>query len=259
LVDAPQRVAIVTGGASGIGLGIVRHLASEGMAVVAVDRDLEACAAAVESLADHAARLRILMGDIGTEEGAAQAVEAALDSFGGIDLLVNNAAYHPLALVEAHDLASWRETFRVNVDGTMLCAKAVLPQMKRQGAGAIVNIGSVSGVAPYAGGSAYAASKAAVAMFTRALALEVGPYGITVNCIAPGTIRHRPGSEDMPATHIPLGHAGSAADVAALVSYLASDAARYITGTTIVVDGGATAGRARVGRQAKKETEGGSV
>jgi 3-oxoacyl-[acyl-carrier protein] reductase len=257
LADAP-RVAIVTGGASGIGLGIVRHLASEGMAVVAIDRDADACAAAVESLACHAARLRILMGDIGTEEGAAHAVEAALDSFDRIDLLVNNAAYHPLELVEAHDLASWRETFRVNVDGAMLCAKAVLPQMKRQGAGAIVNIGSVSGVSPYAGGSAYAASKAAVAMFTRALALEVGPHGITVNCVAPGAIRHRPGSEDMPAAHIPIGHAGTPADVAALVSYLASDAARYITGTTITVDGGATAGRARVGRKAKNP-EGGAV
>lgn len=256
MAEAP-RVAIVTGGASGIGLGIVRHLASEGMAVVAIDRDAKACAVAVESLAQYAARLRILVGDIGTEEGAASAVAAALESFGRIDLLVNNAAYHPLELVEAHDLASWRETFRVNVDGTMLCAKAVLPQMKRQGAGAIVNIGSVSGVSPYAGGSAYAASKAAVAMLTRALALEVGAYGITVNCIAPGTIRHRPGSEDMPAAHIPIGHAGSPADVAALVSYLASDAARYITGTSITLDGGATAGRARVGRKGKDQ--GGAV
>jgi NAD(P)-dependent dehydrogenase (short-subunit alcohol dehydrogenase family) len=126
----------------------------------------------------------------------------------------------------------------------------VLPQMKRQGSGAIVNIGSVSGVAPYAGGSAYGASKAAVAMFTRALALEVGAHGITVNCIAPGSIRHRDDeADDTPPAHIPIGRHGKPADVAELVAYLASEAAGYLTGAVIVLDGGATAGRARVGRK----------
>jgi meso-butanediol dehydrogenase/(S,S)-butanediol dehydrogenase/diacetyl reductase len=238
---------VVTGGAAGIGLAIVRHLAGEGMAVVAIDRDEEACAKAVESLVAFADQLRIVVGDIGSEEGAALAISTAIDSFGRVDLLCNNAAYHPLELVEEHRFESWRETFRVNVDGTMLCSKAALPHMKRQGGGAIVNIGSVSGVSPYARGSAYGASKAAVALFTRALALEAGPHGITVNCICPGTIRHRdqPGDERVP-THIPIGRSGKPADVADLVSYLASDKAGYMNGAVIVLDGGATAGRSRV-------------
>ena len=114
----------------------------------------------------------------------------------------------------------------------------------------IDRIGSISGVLSYAGGAAYAASKAAVAMFTKTLALEAGPDGIRVNCICPGTIRHRPpqGNEDKPA-HIPLGRAGTSADVAHLVSFLASDAAGYMTGAVITLDGGATAGRARVSKR----------
>lgn len=244
-----RRAAVVTGGASGIGLEIVRHLADEGMGVVAVDRSADACARARESLAAVMDRVRIVAADIGTPEGAAAGIDAAIQSFGRIDLLCNNAAVHPSETIEAHDLTTWREAFRVNVDGTMLCSQAALRHMKQRKSGAIVNIGSISGHAPYAGGGAYAASKAAIAMLTRVLALEAGPYGVTVNCIAPGTIRHRPGSESEPApTHIPIGRAGTPADVARLVSYLASDAAGYISGATITVDGGATAGRPRVGK-----------
>ncbi|MGE5537810.1 MAG: SDR family NAD(P)-dependent oxidoreductase [Gemmatimonas sp.] len=244
-----RRAAVVTGGASGIGLEIVRHLAGEGMGVVAVDRNAAACAAARESLSAMADRIRIVTADIGTPEGAGAAIDAAVDAFGRIDLLCNNAAVHPSETIEEHALDSWRETFRVNVDGTMLCSQAALRRMKAQGGGAIVNIGSISGHAPYAGGGAYAASKAAIAMLTRVLALEAGPLGVTVNCIAPGTIRHRPGSENEPAPHIPVGRAGTPADVARLVSYLASDAAGYINGATITVDGGATAGRPRVSKR----------
>lgn len=243
------RAAVVTGGGSGIGLEIVRHLAGEGMSVVAVDRSPDACARARESLASVLDRIRIVVADIGTPEGAAAGIDAAVREFGRLDLLCNNAAVHPSETIEDHALETWREAFRINVDGTMLCSQAALRPMKRQKSGAIVNIGSISGHAPYAGGGAYAASKAAIAMLTQVLALEAGPYGITVNCIAPGTIRHRPGSENSPPpSHIPIGRAGTPADVARLVSYLASDAAGYINGATITVDGGATAGRPRVGK-----------
>jgi NAD(P)-dependent dehydrogenase (short-subunit alcohol dehydrogenase family) len=250
-VSDVRRAAVVTGGASGIGLEIVRLLGDEGMGVVAVDRSAEACAGARESLASWGDRIRIVAADIGTPEGAAAGIAAAIESFGRIDLLCNNAAVHPSETVEEHGIESWREAFRVNVDGTMLCSQAALRYMKRQQGGAIVNIGSISGHAPYAGGGAYAASKAAIEMLTRVLALEAGPYGVTVNCIAPGTIRHRPGSENKSASHIPIGRAGTPADVARLVSYLASDAAGYISGTTITLDGGATAGRLRVGKNKK--------
>lgn len=241
---AVQRVAVVTGGASGIGLGIVRHLADDGMAVVAADRDAAACAAARRSLAGGA--VHVMEADIATEAGARAAIEAALTEFGRLDILCNNAAVHPLQRIEDHALDSWRETFRVNVDGTMLCSRAALPHMKAQGGGAIINLGSISGVSPYAGGGAYAVSKAAVAMLTRVLALEAGPYGITVNCICPGSIRHGERADDgTPPTDVPIGRAGTPEDVAQLVAYLASDAGRYMTGSVIVLDGGATAGRVR--------------
>jgi NAD(P)-dependent dehydrogenase (short-subunit alcohol dehydrogenase family) len=245
-----RKVAVVTGGAAGIGLEIVRHLAGEGMAVLAADRDEDACARARASLAELGADVKIVVADIGTPEGAQAAVDGAAAAFGRVDLLCNNAAAHPFEMIESHDLASWRETFRVNVDGTMLCSQAALAHMRRQGGGSIVNIGSVSGILSYAGGSAYAASKAAVAMLTKTLALEAGPHGIRVNCICPGTIRHRAAApdEEKPA-HIPLGRAGTSADVAHLVAFLASDAASYMSGAIIALDGGATAGRARVSKR----------
>ncbi|MGE0651275.1 MAG: SDR family NAD(P)-dependent oxidoreductase [Alphaproteobacteria bacterium] len=236
-------MAVVTGGASGIGLAIARHLAGEGWAVVVADRNDAACAKASEVLDG-----KIVVADVGTPEGAKATIEAAIEAFGRIDLLCNNAAVHPLETIEDHALESWRNTFRVNVDGTMLCSQAAIPHMKRVGGGAIVNIGSISGVAPYAGGGAYAASKAAVAMLTRVLALEAGPFGITTNCIAPGAIRHgeRPDGE-APPTNIPVGRAGTTDDVAHLVSFLASGKAGYVNGSVIVLDGGATGGRVRVG------------
>jgi NAD(P)-dependent dehydrogenase (short-subunit alcohol dehydrogenase family) len=245
-----RRVAVVTGGASGIGLGIVRHLAEEGMAVVAVDRDEGACDKARRALGGLAERVRVVAGDIGAPEGARLAIDTAIDGFGRLDLLCNNAAVHPMETIGDHALDTWREAFRVNVDGAMLCSQQALPHMQRQGGGAIVNIGSISGVVPYAGGGAYAASKAALAMLTKVLALEAGPMGIRVNCICPGSIQHRADRTDMPPpSNIPIGRHGTLADVAHLVSYLASDQASYMTGAVITLDGGATAGRVRAGKR----------
>lgn len=242
-----RRVAVVTGGASGIGLGIVRHLAETGMAVVAVDRDDKACATARQALLPFGDGIRVVSADIGTPEGAQLAIDTAVQAFGRLDLLCNNAAVHPMEEIAAHRLDTWRETMRVNIDGTMLCSQKAIPHMQRQGGGAIVNIGSVSGHAPYVGGGAYAVSKAAIAMLTRVLALEAGPLGIRVNCIAPGSIQHRPAqlANPSPPSNIPVGRHGTLADVAHLVSYLASDVAGYMNGAMITLDGGATAGRAR--------------
>ncbi len=235
---------MVTGAATGIGLGIARYLAAEGMAVVVADRDQSACVKAREALSDFRDRLRVVAADIGTPAGAQLAIDTAIETFGRIDLLCNNAAVHPMEEIADHALETWREAFRVNVDGTMLCSQKALPHMKRQGGGAIVNIGSISGHAPYAGGGAYATSKAAVAMLTRVLALEAGPHGIRVNCVAPGSIRHRDEGGEVPPS-IPIGRHGTLDDVAQLVSYLASDAAGYMNGAVIALDGGASAGRIR--------------
>jgi NAD(P)-dependent dehydrogenase (short-subunit alcohol dehydrogenase family) len=242
-----QRVAVVTGGANAIGLEIVRRLAGEGMAVVAVDWDTAACARETAATAPGES-VRFLTGDVGTEAGARLGIDAAIADFGRLDLLCNNAALHPLEGIEEHALESWRETFRVNIDGTMLCSKFALPHMRKQGIGSIVNMGSVSGLVPYARGGAYAASKAAIATLTKVLALEAGPYGVRVNCICAGSILPDGVADDQPVpVHIPIGRFGRADDVTQLVSYLASDAASYITGSVIVLDGGATAGRGIVG------------
>ena len=198
-----KRAAVVTGGAAGIGLEIVRHLVGEGMCVVAIDRDGAACARARKTLGMGEDRVQILSGDISTPAGARLAIQASIEKFARLDLLCNNAAIHPLELIEDHKLESWSETFRVNVDGTMLCSQFALPQMKRQKSGAIINIGSISGLVPYARGGAYAASKAAIIMLTKVLALEAGAYGVTVNCICPGSIRTQvtPGESIEDAVH----------------------------------------------------------
>lgn len=136
--------------------------------------------------------------------------------------------------LEKEALETWRETFRVNLDGTMLCTKLALPHMRRQGGGAIVNMGSISGLVPYARGGAYAASKAAIATLTKVTALEAGPFGVRVNCICAGSIQlDTPGGDDdrLP-VHTPIGRLGRPDDVAQLVSYLASDAASYLTGAS---------------------------
>lgn len=187
-----------------------------------------------------------MQADVAVEPQFASAVDAALDLFGSVDVLCNNAGVRHLAPLAEMPMAQWDESFRVNVSAALLGARAVLPEMQRRGGGSIVNIGSISGVAPYAGGGAYAASKAALIMLTKALAVELGPSGIRVNCICPGSIA-REGSRGLPAGHIPIGKAGVPQDVASLVSYLASEESSYLNGAVIVLDGGATAGRVRPG------------
>ena len=242
--DLAGKVAVVTGGASGIGLAMATKFAAEGMKVVLADIERPVLVAAGEELSAAGADVLIVPTDVSMAGEVAALAATTLEHFGDVHLVCNNAAIHPMATIAEMDLAVWNEAFRVNVSGAFLCSKLALPHMKEQGAGTIVNIGSVSGVSPYVGGGAYAVTKAALAMLTRVLALEAGPFGVTANCICPGSIQHRterPGS----ASHIPVGRAGTIDDVASLVIYLASAEARYMTGATLVLDGGATAGRQR--------------
>ena len=239
------RAAIVTGGAAGIGLGIVQRLLDDGMNVLAADRNPDACDAARRLLEGRPAH--VMEADMADEEQVREVMDEALVHFGRIDLLCNNAGVRHIAPLADISLTDWQESFRVNVDAALLGARAVLPAMREQGSGVIVNIGSISGLAPYAEGGAYAASKAALAALTKVMAMEFGPLGVRVNCIAPGSI-DRNGTGEMSSSHLPIGRAGTPHDVASLVSYLASDEASYLNGAVIVLDGGATAGRTRPGR-----------
>ena len=239
------RAAIVTGGAAGIGLGIVQRLLDDGMNVLAADRNPNACDAARRLLEGRPAH--VMEADMADEEQVREVMDEALVHFGRIDLLCNNAGVRHIAPLADIPFADWQESFRVNVDAALLGARAVLPAMREQGSGVIVNIGSISGTAPYAEGGAYGASKAALIALTRVMAMEFGPLGVRVNCIAPGSI-DRNGTGEMSSSHIPIGRAGTPHDVASLVAYLASDEASYLNGAVIVLDGGATAGRTRPGR-----------
>jgi len=239
------RAAIVTGGAAGIGLGIVQRLLDDGMNVLAADRNPDACDVARRLLEGRPAH--VMEADMADEERVREVMDEALVHFGRIDLLCNNAGVRHIAPLADIPFADWQESFRVNVDAALLGARAVLPAMREQGSGVIVNIGSISGTAPYAEGGAYGASKAALIALTRVMAMEFGPLGVRVNCIAPGSI-DRESTGEMSSSHIPIGRTGVPQDVASLVAYLASDEASYLNGAVIVLDGGATAGRTRPGR-----------
>ena len=222
LLDLGGLVAIVTGAGGTIGAGIARRLDEAGAAVVAHRREL---------------------GDV--ERDAAAICAAAVESFGRLDILVNNAGIQPVAPLETIGNDELAEMFRVNVVGVAAITREASAAM-REG-GAIVNVASIEGLQPAFDHSHYAASKAAVIMHTRAAALELGPRGIRVNCVSPGLIE-APGIEDAWPEGVarwhaaaPLERLGQPLDVADAVLFLASPAARWITGANLVVDGGVLA------------------
>ena len=251
-----ERVALVTGAAQGIGAGISKILAENGAHVVLTDVS-DAVKATAEEIrgAGHEASCRRM--DVTKAEDVNSAVEGVLGELGRIDILVNNAGIYPRRrLVEMPEEFLVR-MFDINVFGMFRCAKAVLPSMMEVRYGKIINMSSVTGPmvgTPAGGQTAYGSTKAAVVGFTKALALEVTQYGINVNCIMPGYI-HSPGAFALRGSReagdaeermrefgyrVPMGRQGTPEEVGDLVLFLASDESKYITGTSIVIDGGNT-------------------
>lgn len=245
------QVAIVTGGARGIGLGIATRFAREGACVVLAQRSAEEGAAAVAAIAADGGRAVTIATDI-TDDASVQAlVEQTVATFGGLDVLVNNAGTGVAEQVWDLDYAEYERVMNVNVGGTLLCMKFASRVMMAAGRGSIINISSIQGVLPLAQSAVYAATKGAVNLITQQTALDLGPFGIRVNAIAPGYIDNpmmnqycdlvspTPGATLAAAKKsIPLGRLGSPADIAGAAVFFASDDASWVTGTTLLVDGG---------------------
>src|SRR5262245_10464789 len=243
MFDLSGKVALVTGASRGIGHGIATMLAARGAHVVAAARSnhADATVAAIKEGGGAAEMASVDVGDRGAVE---QMIAATLERHGRIDILVNNAGITRDQLLLRMKQDDWDEVMKTNLTGAFLCAQAVIRPMIRQRGGRIVSISSVVGQAGNAGQANYAASKAGLIGFSRALAREVASRGITVNVVAPGLIdteMTRAISEKAHgdwAAQIPLGRLGATTDVAAAVCFLVSDEASYITGQVLAVNGG---------------------
>jgi len=242
-----DRKAIVVGAARGIGAGIAERFLEEGASVMIADSEREAGEATAKRLG-RIGPCAFVEADIGANEGAETIVAAALQKFGRVDILVQNAGIFPWTLIEKISPDEWDRVLAVNLKGTFLAAQACLTPMRAQCYGRMVFTSSVTGPRVSSPGHGhYSASKAGINGFIKAAAIEFAGYGITVNGVEPGNIMtegvvaHRPPEyiKSMEAM-IPLGRLGTPRDVANAVLYLASDEAEYVTGTTIVIDGGQT-------------------
>jgi len=249
-----SNVAIVTGGSRGIGRAIAQALAASGHRVMLSFREREADAQAVaDGIKRQGGAACCTRADVGAPRDAKALAQEALDAFGRIDVLVNNAGVHLPGLRFADVTPDqWAQLLRVNLTGPLLLTQAVLPHMRSRRSGCVINLSSNVTQRMPAGFGAYAVSKVGLEAFTRILAKEEGPNGIRVNAVAPGPIRTEMLQETLDLTgaeraqaflkSVPLGRAGEPEEIAATVAFLASNAASYLTGQVIYVNGGGPGG-----------------
>ena len=244
MVELKDKIALVTGAARGIGRAIALELARSGASVAVVDIDEQSAAAVSGELASLGVRAKAYRCDVSDLAAVERMVEEFLRDFGRVDILVNNAGITRDTLLLRMKEEEWDLVLRVNLKSAFNCTKALSRHMLKQRSGRIVNISSVVGLMGNAGQANYAASKAGLIGFTKSVAREFASRGITVNAVAPGFIQTEMTaslSDEAKARlveQIPLGSLGVPEDVAAVVAFLASEKARYITGQVVHVDGG---------------------
>ena len=262
LADISGRAAIVTGAARGVGRGIVEGFASAGARILMCDVDTAEGEAVAAELASAGYEVRFRGADVGSPADARALVDAAVEHYGRLDILVNNAAIQVEKTIEDLEPEEWDALMDVNLKGVYLCCKYAVPVMREGGGGAIVNIASVNGFWVEPGLDAYCASKGGVITLTRAIAADFGRDGIRCNCICPGYVdtgmagRYLDSQPDPAKARAEVaglhavGRVGQPADIAACARFLASDAAGFATGAAFVLDGGLSLGI--VAKAAKK-------
>jgi len=241
-LDLEGRCAVVTGGAAGIGLATARRLADSGARVALWDRDARALGAAASALGEHAIMHAV---DVADAEAVARATDATVSAFWRIDVLVCSAGITgPNVTVWEYPVDEWRRVFDVNMHGVFHCNRAVVPHMRSNGYGRIVNLASVAGKEGNPNASAYSASKAAVIGFTKSLGKELAKTNVRVNCVTPAAVRTAIFDQmtqqhiDFMLSKIPLGRFGTVDEIAAMVCWLASEECSFSTGAVFDLSGG---------------------
>lgn len=237
--------AAVTGAGSGIGRAIARAMAAEGARVAVIDRTRQTAAETVTLIEEAGGEAFALTADVASEGDVVAAFAQVAERFGGLDILVNNAGMGRLGTVTELDVETWDTVMGVNVRSVFLCSRAGLPLMPETG-GRVINIASVAGLVASGGRAAYCASKGAVVMLTKAMAVDCAPTGVTVNAICPGVVESNMTAASLADPTIrqekldktPLGWLAQPTDIAPAAVYLASAEAAFVTGTSLVVDGG---------------------
>jgi len=248
--DMTDRVAIVTGGSKGLGAAMAAGLASAGADVVLASRHEDEAIESAEQIAkDFGHRAIGMAADVTCPDQVQALVDRTIAEFGKVDILINNAGVNIRGPIDEVSFEEFKKVQDINVNGVWLCARAVLPHMKEAGYGRIINMASTLGVVGLANRTPYTSSKGAVVQMTRALGLEVAPYGITCNAICPGpflTPMNEPIADSEEAKKfivgaVALNRWGKMEEIQGAAIFLASDAASYVTGSLLTVDGGWTA------------------